>query len=164
MNPNDQQAITALFEKLAQVERQTPARDPQADRLIATALAAQPGAPYYMAQTILVQDHALGVAHQRIKQLEAELAAAPASSDFLTDFFTGGPSPKRPAARVGVMPQGAPGGFLAGAAQTALGVAGGLLLVDAVADLFATDARAAEAPGVADPDQGDEGFDDLGLW
>lgn len=164
MNPNDHQAIAALFAKLAQVERQAPARDPEAERLIAQFIARQPGAPYLMAQTIIVQDHALNAAHHRIKQLETDLAAAQNGGDFLSDFFGDGPSPLRPAARLGAMPQGAPGGFLAGAAQTSLGVAGGLFLVNAVADLFAPDAQAAEAPPEVEADQGDAWFDDDSIW
>ncbi|WP_287180668.1 DUF2076 family protein [Mesorhizobium sp.] len=56
MDRNDQQAIATLFEKLGNVERQTPPRDPEAERFINDQIARQPGAPYYMAQTIIVQE------------------------------------------------------------------------------------------------------------
>jgi uncharacterized protein len=62
------------------------------------------------------------------------------------------------------MPQGAPGGFLAGAAQTAMGVAGGMLLANAVAGMFAGEAQASEAPAEPEADMGDAGFDDDGDW
>jgi len=50
MDRNDQQAIGNLFEKLANVERQTPPRDAEAERFINDQIARQPGAPYYMAK------------------------------------------------------------------------------------------------------------------
>ncbi|WP_287139182.1 DUF2076 family protein [Mesorhizobium sp.] len=44
MDRNDQQAIGTLFEKLANVERQTPPRDAEAERFINDQIARQPGA------------------------------------------------------------------------------------------------------------------------
>ncbi len=59
------------------------------------------------------------------------------------------------------------GGFLAGAAQTAVGVAGGVLLGNALAGLFGGDAQAAEGDsgvheGDDDVDADDYGADDGG--
>lgn len=71
MDTNDRQAINGLFEKLAQVEREAPDRDAEAERFIAEAIQRQPGARYYMAQTVIVQEHALNAAQARIEQLEA---------------------------------------------------------------------------------------------
>ena len=65
------------------------------------------------------------------------------------------------------MPYGSPahpqqgGGFLAGAMQTAVGVAGGVLLGNAISGLFAGDATAAEAP--IEPDATDAAFEDTGV-
>ncbi len=168
MDSNDRQAIEGLFDKLAQVERQMPDRDHEAERFIGDAIARQPGAPYYLAQTVVVQEHALNGAQTRIAQLEAELAdARRASQDggFLSGLFGGGTAaPRRPVSGPQPMPQGAPGGFLAGAAQTAMGVAGGMLVANAVAGMFASDAEAAEVAEDQDPDLGDAGFDDDGEW
>lgn len=55
MDKNDRQAIENLFEKLATVERQSPQRDAELETFIRDKIARQPGAPYYMAQTIVVQ-------------------------------------------------------------------------------------------------------------
>lgn len=44
MDRNDQQAIGNLFKKLANVERQTPPRDAEAERFINDQIARQPGA------------------------------------------------------------------------------------------------------------------------
>jgi hypothetical protein len=52
------------------------------------------------------------------------------------------------------------GGFLAGAAQTAMGVAGGVLLGNAIAGMLSGDeAQAAEDPGAADTGAEDAGAD-----
>jgi len=166
MDTQDRQAIAGLFDKFAQVERQGPARDPEAERFIADAIAHQPGAPYYMAQTIVVQDHALTNAQARIARLEADLAAArqEAQGGFLSGLFGDSPAPRRPLPAPKPMPQGAPGGFLAGAAQTAMGVAGGMLLANAVVGMFAGDAAAAAATADPETDLGDPGFGDDLDW
>ena len=56
MDRNDRQAIEDLFDKLATVERQSPQRDAELEAFIRDKIARQPGAPYYMAQTIVVQE------------------------------------------------------------------------------------------------------------
>ena len=168
MDRNDQQAIESLFAKLSAVERQATPRDPQAETFIRDAIARQPGAPYYMAQTIVVQEAALEAAQARISALEADLAAARnprSASPFSTPGQTSsGASPwQRSAAGDARAAQPrAGGGFLAGAAQTAMGVAGGLLLGNALGGLFGgAPAEAAEPP----PEAEDEGFsDDAGGW
>lgn len=167
MDTNDRQAIAGLFDKLSQVERQMPDRDPEAERFIGDAIARQPGAPYYMAQTVVVQEHALNAAQSRIEQLEAELTNARSANQgggFLSGLFGGGSAPTRPAPTPRPMQQGAPGGFLAGAAQTAMGVAGGILLANGVVGMFAGEAQAAEAPEVSEQDMGDAGFGDDSDW
>ncbi|OJT99388.1 MAG: hypothetical protein BGN83_19360 [Rhizobium sp. 63-7] len=205
MDQNDRQAIDGLFGKLSQVEQQSGQRDNEAEALIRERVAAQPAAPYFMAQTIVVQDQALQAAQQRIEQLEYEAANRPASGGLLSSLFGGGSRPApRPALQayqgqayqgqnagngMGGVPNGAPmgqqaggpwgqqangaqrgGGFLAGAAQTAMGVAGGVLLGNAIAGMFAGDtanaAPAAEQPqgDAADQDDdfgGDAGMDDM---
>lgn len=161
MDTNDRHAIAGLFDRLSQVERQMPLRDPEADRFISEAIARQPGAPYYMAQTVVVQEHALNAAQNRIDRLEAELAEARTASHgsgFLSGLFSDEAPPRRTFRSTPPMPQGAPGGFLAGAAQTAMGVAGGLLLANALADIFASDAQAAA------PDIDHTGFDNDSEW
>ncbi len=72
MDKNDRQAIETLFDKLATVERQSPPRDGESEALIRDKIARQPGAPYYMAQTIIMQERALAAAEDRLAGLEAE--------------------------------------------------------------------------------------------
>jgi hypothetical protein len=164
MDHQDRQAIEQLFGKLAQVEDQTAAPDAQAAEFIRSRIAQQPNAPYYMAQTIVVQEQALSAAHGRIQQLEQELASRPAGGGgFLSGLFGGGQArPQQPYQRQpmhtmpphmapgmgGMAPGRGGGGFLAGAAQTAMGVAGGVLLGNMIASAFSggDDAGAAAAP------------------
>ncbi len=198
MDQNDQQAIGGLFNKLATVEREAPQRDAEAESFINSRIAEQPSAPYYMAQTIVVQEQALNAAQARIEELEQRAAEAPQSSGGLFGGLFGGasqprrsgPSVPRVGGRAGGMGQGQGmgmgaaqqpsfppqqpaqrgGGFLAGAAQTAMGVAGGVLLGNAITGMFGgNEAQAAEAPAEAPADGAendaateDASFDDGG--
>ena len=168
MDTNDRQAINTLFDKLANVERQMPARDAEAEHYINAAIARQPGAPYYMAQTVVVQEHALSAAQVRIEELEAKLAEARHSQQgggFLSGLFGAGPAPRQTTRTTQPMPQGAPGGFLAGAGQTAMGVAGGMLLANAIGGIFAGPAHADEMmPEEEEPDRGDDDLTDDSGW
>jgi hypothetical protein len=176
MDHQDRQAIERLFGKLGEVERRSGARDAEAEAFIRSRIAAQPAAPYFMAQTIVVQEQALGAAQARIAELEQQLASRPAGGGgFLAGLFGGGQP--QPAPRPTSMPSMAPrmvpgmapgrggGGFLAGAAQTAMGVAGGVLLGNMIASAFGgDDAKAGEA-NQPEPEQaaaeetGDAGHD-----
>ena len=161
MDQQDKSVIDDLFGKLRQAEGKTGPRDPEAEMLIAEHIKSQPGAPYYMAQALVVQQDALANAQSRIQQLEQELTERPQGGGFLAGLFGGGeeqPSPQRrnvPAhagryrqqAQAGPWGGGGGGGFLAGAMQTALGVAGGVMIANAITGMFAADeAAAAELP------------------
>lgn len=143
MDYRDREAIEGLFIRLREVEGRVP-RDRDAEALIRQKIAEHPSSTYYMAQTIIVQQQALEDAERRIADLEAGRNAS-------------GGRGARP------QPWGAPppgGGFLAGAAQTALGVAGGVLLGSFLADALVGDGQASEADqGDTDADSGDVGGD-----
>lgn len=177
MDHNDRQAIEDLFGKLADVERQAAPRDERAEALIKERIAGQPSATYFMAQTIVVQDQALNAAQQRIEELEYQLSNRPAQGGLLSSLFRGSapanrPSSPRPSSATASGPwgqqAGSPmlaargGGFLAGAAQTAMGVAGGVLLGNAIAGMLG--GSEANAAGKADPqeEQEDAGDNDFG--
>jgi len=183
MDHQDRQAIEGLFTKLGEVERQGGARDAEAEAFIRSRTAAQPAAPYFMAQTIIVQEQALNAAQAQIAELEQQSASRPAGGGgFLSGLFGGGQPQQRPRPHQpmqGMSPQLAPGmgplapgrgggGFLAGATQTAMGVAGGMMLGNMLAGAFGgDDAKAGEAgqPGpqqAAAEDSGDSG-DDFGF-
>jgi hypothetical protein len=59
MDNQDRQAIEGLFSRLESVERQAGPRDTEAEAFISQRLVRQPGAPYFMAQTIVMQEYAL---------------------------------------------------------------------------------------------------------
>jgi hypothetical protein len=149
MQSQERELIQGLFNRLKAYEAQ--ARDPEAERLIGNLVASQPGSPYMLAQTVLVQEHALKAAQARIAELEANAAAAPPPS-FLGSAPKIGPWGAAPAASQpsspppaassqqappAVPPQaGGTGGFLRSAMTTAAGVAGGALLFDGIRSLF----------------------------
>jgi hypothetical protein len=203
MNNEDRIAIEGVFSRLQEVERQGGPREPEAEQFIRSRIEAQPGAAYYLAQTVLVQEHALKTAQQKITELEQRAAApAPAaapqegfaanaarqSGGLSAGYFGRNPpasqeaSPPLSAAGTplsaagtplsaagtplqGGMPppgsqfgqsgqaqagqaQAAPsraGGFLAGAAQTAMGVAGGMMLGSLLGGMFGGGAAHAAA-------------------
>ena len=108
MHSEEQTLIDGLFTRLQQAEREAPSRDAQAQSLINEHIARQPLAPYFMTQTILVQEAAIKQLDQQNKQLQAELeqaraAAAPAAStpasggSFLSGLFGGGNRASAPA-------------------------------------------------------------------
>ena len=161
MDATERQVIDELFGKVKQAEGGSGPRDPQAEARIREHLAAQPAAPYYMAQAILIQEQALKASQARIEQLETDLAQRPAAGGGL--FGGGGaakPVPAAAAPATGIDPRLAAyntpqqrqgGGFLGGAMQTAMGVAGGLLVGNALMSLFTHDAAAATEPAAAEP-------------
>jgi hypothetical protein len=151
MTPDDRRAIDGLFQRLEDVEqRATEPRDRDAEALIARRLAERPAAAYYLAQTVVVQQQALEQAERRIAELEEQGEARqgwgrPARYDqrqqqqYADDRNNPGPWNRSPAF--------GGGGFLAGAAQTAMGVAGGVLLGNLIGGLFGGgEAHAAETP------------------
>ena len=171
MDQNEQQIIDELFDKLQQAEQRTGPRDAEAESLIGRRVGAQPAAPYYMAQAILVQEQALQAANDRIGQLEQELQQRPAGGSFLSGLFGGGEVPRQTQSPAGQQLrdyQQRGGGFLGGAMQTALGVAGGVVLGNLLMGAFAGDQALAGEPGMdgiggeAPGEELETGFDDPG--
>lgn len=170
MNQQDRQVIESLFARLRQVSQQSPSRDPEAEHFINERLQAQPGASYYLAQTVVAQEQALEAAQARITELERE-AYTRGSGGFLGSLFGGRghsyrssphqsyragplavPTGRQYGYGTSLHPRASGGGFLAGAAQTAMGVAGGVLIGNLIANAFKDNEAAATAgydPGVA---------------
>ena len=172
MNTQERQIIDDLFDKLREAERQSGNREPLAEARIRAHIEAQPASPYYMAQTIVMLEQTLQKAHARLEELERELANGPANRGFLSSLLGAGQSQARSDSLQGYTPRtvntpsrpgalcGAPGpdmaaqpgrgGFLAGAAQTAMGVAGGVLLGSMLGSSFGSgqaNAMEASKPG-----------------
>lgn len=161
MYSQEHQLIEGLFSRLKQAESQTGPRDAAAEQLIKEHLQQQPGAPYYMAQAILIQEAAMKKLNDRITELENRLAQQQqqqqqqqSSGGFLSSLFGGGSRQQPPAPvqqpqqqawnNAPQQPQynnapAAPArgtGFLGGALQTAVGVAGGVVMADMLTSLF----------------------------
>ncbi|WP_039055983.1 DUF2076 domain-containing protein [Enterobacter sp. Bisph1] len=157
MQYEEQQLINGLFQRLKQTEQQNSQRDAEAERQIAEFVRQQPASPYYMAQSILIQEAALKQLQSKVQQLESELAAQKSKpqggGSFLGGLFGGAkpqnpqpesnwnnsqPPPQQDYSRPAQAAAGASraGGFMAGALQTAAGVAGGVVLADMLTSMF----------------------------
>jgi uncharacterized protein len=101
MSPEERQLLTGLFDRIRGAAN-TP-RDQEAEALIQDATKTQPYAPYFLAQTVLVQDQALRAANDRlqelegkVKNLESQAASGPRPGGFLSGlgslFGGSGPS------------------------------------------------------------------------
>ncbi|WP_377290144.1 DUF2076 domain-containing protein [Rhizobium sp. SG2393] len=199
MSPEERQLLTALFDRVRTASG-TP-RDREAEALIADQIRAEPAAPYYLAQAVIVQEKGLEAAgnhirelESRIRDLEAAQAERPAAGEggFLASIFgsrrdpdadraprqtdayaqnarpqqsgpwgngadrpgaaapawaaqqrqpdpaaygNGGPFASGPWGRQQAAPS-AGSSFLSGAATTAAGVAGGMLLANGLSHIF----------------------------
>jgi hypothetical protein len=113
LNDQELKLIDGLFGQLRKAAAEGGPPDPEAAQRINEQLRAFPQAPYYMAQLVILQRAAL----KRAQEL-AKTQSPPTTA-------TGAPvgNPAQPTSQQG-------GGFLAGAAQTALGVAGGIVVAD----------------------------------
>ncbi|ELY4853034.1 DUF2076 domain-containing protein [Cronobacter turicensis] len=173
MQSEEQRLIDGLFDRLKAAGDNSAPRDADAERWIEQHMRNQPGAAYYMAQTLLIQEAAMKQLNGRIQALEAEVAQLKhsasrqqSSGGFLAGLFGGNksePEAPRPQAtprgsdpipgaqqyqsapQPGYAPQAAPGqynnaprggGFMAGALQTAAGVAGGVVLGNMLTSMF----------------------------
>jgi hypothetical protein len=163
MQSEEQRLIDGLFSRLKEAGTHSASRDASAEERIAQHMKEQPAAPYYMAQTILIQEAAIKQLNDRIQALESQVtqlqAAKPSSGGFLSGLFGGGqsaaptpfrgraiwsPAGQRPAAvcaasaAAELCAAGARsgGGFMAGALQTAAGVAGGVVLGNMLTNMF----------------------------
>ncbi|MFK8259849.1 DUF2076 domain-containing protein [Erwinia sp. AnSW2-5] len=158
MQNEEQQLIDSLFTRLKQAESQSGPRDSAAEKLIQQQVQQQPGAPYYMAQALLIQEAAMKQLNARVTQLESELTQArqqpqQSSGGFLSGLFGGGnrtqpvqqppaaqpwgSAPAQPQQPAYAPPAPAAGrGFLGGALQTAVGVAGGVVMAEMLTSMF----------------------------
>ncbi len=111
MTPEERQMLAGLFDRVNAAGAQP--RDAQAEALINDAVKSAPFAPYVLAQTVLVQQHALEAAARHIQDLEAAAQQAPQDQGggFLGNLgrsiFGGGPSAPPP--QPGYPPQAQPG-------------------------------------------------------
>ncbi|OHV10535.1 DUF2076 domain-containing protein [Kushneria phosphatilytica] len=160
MASEEQRLIDDLFNRLKKAEENTGERDDEAEQRIQSHVQKQPAAPYYMAQTILMQEAALKRLQARVERLEHEAREQRSSGGFLAGLFgvrdepaahssqrrndtsqqtPGWGSRAEPGQGQRGFAQGMSGrggGFLGGALQTAAGVAGGVMLGNLMMDMF----------------------------
>src|SRR5580704_1049751 len=77
MTPQEKDLTTILLDRLNKTEGQ---KDPEAEALIHQATAERHGAPYYLVQTVLIQDLSLHNAQRRITDLETQLTEIKSTS------------------------------------------------------------------------------------
>src|ERR1700751_1929386 len=99
MNPQEKELLTTLLDRVKNAPR--PDKDSEADALIRQAMVAQPDLPYYLTQTVLIQDLSLHQAQQRIADLEKQLTDAQQAAKPTVGSFLGGLFGSRPAAPAG---------------------------------------------------------------
>ncbi|HEV2300796.1 MAG TPA: DUF2076 domain-containing protein [Stellaceae bacterium] len=107
MIPQEKDLITTLLERLKGAAGQP--KDPEAEALIRQAMSEQPDAPYFLVQTVLIQDISLHNAQNRIAELEkglAEAQAAKPATSFLGGLFGRGEPAAPPAS--GSVPSAGP--------------------------------------------------------
>lgn len=78
MTPQERDLVQGLLDRLASAPPQQ--KDPEAEALIRAAVQRNPDAAYLLVQSTIVQDFALQEAQKRISDLEAQVAAAQATS------------------------------------------------------------------------------------
>lgn len=118
MNSQEKTMIDQLFQQLRGMENNSPPIDAEANRRIENHLRQHPTASYYMTQLLLLQKESLANAKRELEQLRSE-----------------NPYEREPVQRDSWIGQEGQG-FLAGAAQAALGIGGGLLLAEFIGDLL----------------------------
>jgi len=106
MTPQEKELLTTLLERLKNAPRQP--KDPEADALIRQATSEQTDLPYYLVQTVLIQDLSLHQAQQRITDLEKQLTDAQQSAKPSVGSFLGGLFGNRPPAPAGGPAAGGP--------------------------------------------------------
>lgn len=151
MTPDERNMLQDLANKVAQTP--APPKDAEAEDFIRKNIGSRPDALYLMTQTVLIQNLAIQRAQQQIQELQQRSSQpAPVSSG---SSFLGGPGTRpagysqpsapqysapppqyAPPTQTVANPGGGASSFLRGAAQTAAGVAGGVLAADAISSLF----------------------------
>jgi hypothetical protein len=112
MEPQERDLLTTLLARLKSASSQP--KDPEADTLIRQAVQAQPDAPYYLAQTVLIQDLSLHNAQNQIAELQKQLTDAQQQAARPTSFLGGlfgarqPAPPPTPAASSGSVPAAGP--------------------------------------------------------
>ena len=104
MTPQERDLITTLLARLKSAGAAGQQKDAEADALIRQALREQPDMPYYLVQTVLIQDLTLSQAQSRIDELEQQQqaeASQKSPGSFLGGLFGSRSEPAQPARSAG---------------------------------------------------------------
>ena len=148
MDSQEQRLIEDLFARLRSASSSIKDRD--AEQFIRDLLSRFPDAPYYLTQSVLVQQQALDRADARIRELEASTQDRRSGEQRGSASFLGGSSvpetgrcyaatsseATRPSESPWAPQPSRSGSFLGAALSTATGVAGGMFLADSIRNLF----------------------------
>ena len=154
MNAQERQLIADMFARLRDAGRGP--KDQDADMFIRDMVRQFPDAPYYLTQSVIVQQQALEQADARVTELEEVVRKMQSADRTSSGSFLGGAripntgsrfaaqsddKPQQPSASPWSSPSSPPsaasqGGFLSSALSTATGVAGGMFLADSIRSLF----------------------------
>ena len=108
MTPQERDLLTTLLDRLKSTVAQGQQKDPEADTLIRQTMSAQPDLPYYLVQTVLIQDLSLHQAQARIAELEKQLGDAQAAQSQPTSFLGSLFGRSQPAQSAGTVPSAGP--------------------------------------------------------
>jgi uncharacterized protein len=87
MTPQERDLIETLLDRLRSIGAAGQRKDREAEALIRQAVREQPDMPYYLAQTVLIQDLSLAEAQNRIAELEQQLEASTTQGSSGTSFL-----------------------------------------------------------------------------
>jgi hypothetical protein len=138
MNADEKQLIADVFARLQNAQRP---KDQDADMFIRDLVRQFPDAPYYLTQSVIIQQQALQQADARVSELEATVRNLQPSGRTSGASFLGGrrgdnPASEGPGPWGSSQPPKQQGGFLSSVLSTAAGVAGGVFLADSIRSLF----------------------------
>ena len=145
MTPDERSLLTGFLSDLGQTRG--VAKDPEADRMIADAVGANPDAVYLLVQHAILSDQALHATQAQLQDLQQQ-APPQSTTSFLpvrgSSYMPSAPDPQSPwAGQQGAPVQSSPfaatsglGGFLRSAGTMAAGVAAGDFLAQGISNIF----------------------------
>ncbi|MBK4775939.1 DUF2076 domain-containing protein (plasmid) [Candidatus Pantoea edessiphila] len=161
MQFEEKNLIEKLFQRLKKAEDNLSTRDIEAEKQIQESIKLQPAAPYYMVQSLLIQEAALNKLNQEIIKLKNDICQLQSinhnkGKTFLGKLFsrngssnentTGLQSPvaennnqvvsNKPNYNSPISPRSGGTSFMSGALQTAAGVAGGVVIGNMLSNMF----------------------------
>ncbi|PPI86258.1 DUF2076 domain-containing protein [Candidatus Pantoea edessiphila] len=184
MELEEKNLIEKLFQRLQKAEENSSVRDCEAEKLIQDCISKQPISPYYMVQTILIQEAALNKLNQEILKLKNEIFQLQMNQNkdksFLGRLFNSNQTAQSAPTNnlhpfteannsfvpSNMQARNSTSSFMSGALQTAVGVAGGVVIGNMLSNMFHHSAPEEILNVIDDPgsmNEGDPFSSDLSL-